>query len=563
MESLRQPGVRQSSRIKTKKAKGMRNNVFTSYFRKKHQREAAKKEEARKASIEKQKEVLRAIKFSEAEEERLQELKRHKKWKKIQQEQQLRFQRLSEKAMPRIPEYEPVTPSSSAAPLGARRALESQLAESQPLSPRLEGETFVERSMEAMHRHTWGQRVSVVGTLMVFLFISLHADVLGRRLLPPLLFLDNNDVTWYVIVLKDCGRFCHMSVCSLIHFALCDISLIYAFESMELGKKTGPVVKKFYREKMHVVVAALSGGIVALSICKALLMAWYRMLRELVDTLLMVGRDSYSSAASTIQALWSIPDTFLSCMQKVWALAVCTWAAMQSTSPSKWLSSAYAWLTRVVTGLCIWVVAKLIPFKEGKQDVSTVPELSPLDDGVGDDNMTSLESQTSVLDDGLNMNTTTGTANATFSNFSNSIFEPSFTTSSESGLYSREELYWRNDAFETCRYLLTHSAVFLVAFLVAYNVLAKSYRYREIAVSDDQEGADDSVALSSIRTSETLAKDEHLATNLSMETTGTIAETVSTVRPSSITVTIPVSRESYYGGSRSSRGTSRGSRRSS
>lgn len=572
MESFQQLRGRQSSRSNTKKSnKGM--HVFTSYFRKRHQREAEKKEEARRVYEEKQKEVLRAAKFSEEEEERLQELKRHKKWKKIQKEQQMRFKQLQKKILPQVPESRPVTASSSTAPFLARRELGSQLSPSQPLSPDTpRAETFAQRSMEAVHRHTWAQRVAVMGTLMILLFISLHADVLGRRMLRPLLFLDNKYVPWYVIVLKDCGMFCHMSICSLIHFALCDISLIYAFESMELGTKTGPVVKKFYREKVHVAVAALSGGIVAFSICKALLMAWYRMLRDLVGTVFTIGRDSCCSVASICQALWSIPDTFLSGLQKAWALTVCTWAAMQSASPSKWVSSAYARVTRAVTGICIWVVAQLISFKEGKDDsISSVPEVSPLDDNAtiisgGEENAASLDLLSSILNETLDINTTTleETFNATLERLSILTSNSSIPVINENGESSQQELYWRNDAFETCRYVLTHSAVFLVALLVAFNILAKSYRYKSTSgTDDDQDRADISVALSSIRTSETLAKDEHLATNLSMETTGTIAETVSTVRPSSITVTIPVSRESYYGGSRSSRGTSRGSRRSS
>ena len=572
MESFHQPQGRQSSRSQTKKSnKGM--HVFTSYFRKKHQREAEKKEEARRVYEEKQKEILQAEKFSEEEERRLQELKRHKKWKKIQQEQQMRFKQLQQKVLPQIPESRPLTASSSDAPFSTRRELRLQQSPSQPLSPdNPEAETLAQRSMDAMHQHTWGHRVAVMGTLMVLLFISLHADVLGRRILPSLLFLDNKFLPWYMIVLKDCGRCCHMTVCSLIHFALCDISLIYAFESMELGTKTGPVVKRFYRQKVHVVVATLSGGIVALSICKALLMAWYRMLRDLVVAAFTVGKDSCCGIASVCQLLWSIPSTLLSSLKSAWALIMCTWAAMQSASPSKWVSTAYAWVTRVVTGICIWVVAKLFSFMEGKEySIINMPEVSSLDDSAtimsgGKENAATVNILTSIMKKSLDIDTTTveETFNATLLRLSNMTSNSSMTTINQNGESSQQELYWRNDAFETCRYLLTHSAVFLVALLVAFNVVAKSYRYKNISSTDnDQVRADISVALSSIRTSETLAKDEHLATNLSMETTGTIAETVSTVRPSSITVTIPVSRESYYGGSKSSRGTSRGSRRSS
>ena len=556
--TTKQSGGRRSSR--PKKSKGI--PLFTSYFRKKHRREVEKKEEELKVYEQRLKDVLAPVRFSVEEEERLRELKRAKKWKRIQQEQQNRFKQLQNKAMPQIPESRPVT----LVPLVTRRELNEQ-------PPTIMGgETFAQKSMDAVHHHTWEQRVAIIGTLMLLLFISLHADALGQKVLPPVLFLDNKYVPWWVIVLKDCGRFCHMSACSLIHFALCDISLIYAFESIELGGKTGPVVKKFYREKVHLVVATLSGGIVALSICKALLLAWYRMLRDLVDMVFTVGKDSCHTVASVFQALWSVPDTCLSGLQKVWALVMCAGAAMQSASPSKWVSSAYAWITRVITGLCIWVVALLIPFKEGKGEfMNSVPDVSALDGSIPlmsaeKDNATLAVALTRTLNETLNTASLGCSLNATLDAASNSTFNTALRNMSRDALEAdlepstlQQVPYWRDDAFETCRYLLTHSAVFLVALLIAFNVLAKTYRHKDNSI--DQDRADISVALSSIRTSETLAKDEHLATNLSMETNGTFAETVSTTRPTSITVTIPVSRESYYGGSRSSRGTSRGSRK--
>ena len=215
---------------------------------------------------------------------------------------------------------------------------------------------------------------------MVLLFISLHADTLGRKVLPESLFLDNHLVPWYIIVLKDCGVFCHMSACSLIHFALCDVSLIYAFESMELGTKAGPKVKEFYRTNVHRSVAVVSGGIVAFSICRALVLAWFRMLRELLETaiaLVSVGVEAAGDASNVL---------FSSLLKSVDPLR-CALLAMASTPAFKWISTAYSRLVRLATALMIWILAMFVPYDRNEKPLMerliNISESTTQDDSEG------------------------------------------------------------------------------------------------------------------------------------------------------------------------------------
>ncbi|CAB9522436.1 expressed unknown protein [Seminavis robusta] len=506
------------------KSKGM----FTSYFRNKQRRDAEKKEERRQLAEEKLRVMLAPVQFSEEEEERLRELKRYKRWKKLQQEQEERQRELKSKAMPSIPETQIVTSVTLEDEILVPKPLPRRRRHSKSRRPMVYTQRIVQQTMKALHQHTWEQRVAVVTSLMALLFISLHADILGPRVLPQQLFLDNSQVPWYIIVLKDWGTFCHISTCSLIHFALCDISLIYAFESIEVGKKTGPKVKEFYREKVHVVVAALSGGIVALSICKALLEAWFRMLRELLETAISLVGHGKGACASLYHHIGNAPQHILNGLAKLGHIAM---------RPSEWISSVCSGLARLLTGLCIWVLAVVIPFdsddrplvmrmmmarshEDPKQHEQTAAALHE------HDNNSTMGETIAALNATL-INITLNNSNATLVNMPK----------------AEDVIYWRNDAFETCRYLLSHSAFFLVSLLVAMHYYTRGYRHKcQNSALPGMRGNDEASFLedhSSIRTTPSLARDEtELHANLSSDTSMETSSTIAATRPTSITVTI-------------------------
>lgn len=484
---------------------------FTSYFRKKKERRSLSKRELEKRLVAKEKlrEVLAPVEFSVEEEERLRELKQYKKWKRMQQQQLERYQELRENAMPAISESRPQQDGLIGRDL-------------QLPGGEVPTEGLAKMTMAALHQHTWEQRIAVVSSLMVLLFLSLHTDTICKRILPEKLFWDNSLVPWYIIVLKDCGIFCHMSACSLIHFALCDISLIYAFESMDLGTKVGPNVKEFYREKVHVIVAAVSGGIVALSICKALLFAWFRMLRDLLETAMAIASLGKDAFVSFVQGVGYVSNALVNGV-------INSVNTMMTTHPSQWFSSALTGLARLITGICIWFLAMVIPFDADERPLmERVIKLASEKATLHARNQSkgfSSERKTPV-DQGL------GDAFATALN----------TTLNET-LCARNPpatgpLTWREDAFETCQWLLSHSAFFLVTLLVSMHFLTSSYRHKNgdqggtaaAASPDDQ---------SSIRTSPSLARDEMaLLANYSTDTSMETQSTVNPHRPTSITVTI-------------------------
>ena len=80
-------------------------------------------------------------------------------------------------------------------------------------------------------------------------------------------------LSWQVTVsvLKNgVGLLCYMCSCAILHFFACDIALVYAFNALDVGSKAGRQVKKYYSDNVRLVVAAMSFGIYALAICKAL-----------------------------------------------------------------------------------------------------------------------------------------------------------------------------------------------------------------------------------------------------------------------------------------------------
>ncbi|CAB9498391.1 expressed unknown protein [Seminavis robusta] len=515
---------------KTGSLSGKSKGMFTSYFRNKQRRDADKKEERRQLAEEKLRVMLAPVQFSEEEEERLRELKRYKRWKKLQQEQEERQRELKSKAMPSIPETQIVTPVLLDDEILVRRPLPRRRRHSKSRRPMVATQRLVQQTMKALHQHTWEQRVAVVTSLMALLFISLHADILGPRVLPQQLFLDNSQVPWYIIVLKDWGTFCHISTCSLIHFALCDISLIYAFESMEVGNKTGPKVKEFYREKVHVVVAALSGGIVALSICKALLEAWFRMLGELLETAISLVGHGKGACTSLYHNIGYAPQHILNGLAKLGHIAM---------RPSEWISSVCAGLARLFTGLCIWILAVVIPFDSDER-----PLVTRMMARSHEDPKQQQQEQTSgVLQEHQDNNQTLGETiaalNATLINVT--LDDNNVTLGNIPK--AEEVIYWRNDAFETCRYLLSHSAFFLVSLLVVMHYYTRGYRHKsKKSALPETVGNDEAAFLedhSSIGTTPSLARDEtELQANLSSDTSMETLSTIAATRPTSITITI-------------------------
>lgn len=117
-------------------------------------------------------------------------------------------------------------------------------------------------------RRRWSRLLSA-SFLVVLLFILLHAD----RFLPT---FDNENLGRLSPVLRDAVAILYIGICGVIHFALLDVELIFAFEAFEMASKSGDGVKSFYRGKTRIGVAAASGFLVFISVFKALARASFK-----------------------------------------------------------------------------------------------------------------------------------------------------------------------------------------------------------------------------------------------------------------------------------------------
>ncbi|KAL7566764.1 hypothetical protein ACA910_019362 [Epithemia clementina (nom. ined.)] len=81
----------------------------------------------------------------------------------------------------------------------------------------------------------------------------------------------NTSLRWIqMVAIHGGGLLFYLCLCTILHFFVCDIALVYAFNALDLGAKTGRQVKKFYSDKVRLVVAAVSASILFLSLTKAL-----------------------------------------------------------------------------------------------------------------------------------------------------------------------------------------------------------------------------------------------------------------------------------------------------
>jgi len=137
-----------------------------------------------------------------------------------------------------------------------------------------------EKVTDRLHAHGDRKRFFVMSLCVGLFFVSVHPELLG--LLEVIVFdSDKDDLSaaaaasdsksWWFHVLEGVGFLSYMFLCTILHFATCDIALVYAFDCLELGQKAGREVKKYYSDNIRVLVAAMSLGIYILSVSKALL----------------------------------------------------------------------------------------------------------------------------------------------------------------------------------------------------------------------------------------------------------------------------------------------------
>ncbi|KAL7557122.1 hypothetical protein ACA910_002408 [Epithemia clementina (nom. ined.)] len=65
------------------------------------------------------------------------------------------------------------------------------------------------------------------------------------------------------------GLALYMLICAIVHFLTCDLAMVYAYNSLSVGSKTGATMKKYYNDIVRALMVVISGGIYVLSFGKA------------------------------------------------------------------------------------------------------------------------------------------------------------------------------------------------------------------------------------------------------------------------------------------------------
>lgn len=126
-----------------------------------------------------------------------------------------------------------------------------------------------QRLTDEIYLHKPRTRLTVLFFLVIILFILLSGAPLFLAATDPLI-LEVSLPSWLQVMLRDVIALLYISICSAVHFLLCDIALVYAFSSLELGNKAGRQIKRYYSEKVRVALAIGSMSVVILSTFKAM-----------------------------------------------------------------------------------------------------------------------------------------------------------------------------------------------------------------------------------------------------------------------------------------------------
>lgn len=310
-------------------------------------------------------------------------------------------------------------------------------------------------------------RMQVIVGLVLLLFVLLHVD----RFLPT---FSSESFGMFSPLLRDTVTLCYIMFCGAIHFMLCDIELIYAFEAFEMGMKTGEQVKSFYRGKVRLVVAIGSGVLVGISIFKAVLLASVRasvLAAISFYNLLLSGGEIEDVTKIDFQVPFLDPSedaTVADAISTVEALITpdevneAKWAIL--SHESGFCAAAYSTFMTVVYAVFNWQMRVFVQSNFiGRSIARLVTGFYSLYIGI-----------------------LSGIGNAFYSLVS---------IGDEQG----GSLSWRDDAISTLRNLLLYTACFLLAVLILVEYVSKSYRYKDTppdSMKTSSSSIDESTAVS-------------------------------------------------------------------
>lgn len=300
---------------------------------------------------------------------------------------------------------------------------------SQPYSP---------VSAALRNRGRW-TRLLAVSVLVVLLFVLLHVD----DMIPFFTFP----------FITELGTVAYMGVCGVIHFLLCDVELIYAFEAFELGMKSGEQVKTFYHGQVRIGVALVSATLVGFSLAKAWFLASIR-------TFLFLALRYYKSLGND-PGIDNLAETIASTIEVEGGVKNVT--SDITAGEEEMIASS---LPGLVLNACTTFFNFFYAVFDWQMNVFV------RSNAVGR-SMEHLASGILGLWTGLLGDTARGSGN----------FFHSMTECESIG----ECLSWRNDAITTLRVVLLYTAVFLLAVLAMIDIMAKSYRYDRPGVTCNED----------------------------------------------------------------------------
>lgn len=261
-----------------------RNNPIANYLREVEERTMRKKQEKISKSRERARNIIKAKEFSEDDAERLRLL-------------------------------EAVKRSREAGGRGAVPTASGRFVD--PLDHSLKDDIIA-----SLHEHSpFTRSLSTTGLVILTILVLFPEWLVGQGH-----FLTDEASSWWMAILVDIATFLYLGLCGLAHFVLCDVSLIYAFDALDLGMKSGFQSKKFYGDVTTMFVAALSSGSVLFSIAKALSEVF---MRTAVYWCFAFGRFVYSSSEWLEESLLNsaiaqfiaslIPSTLFSFVAGLWS----------------------------------------------------------------------------------------------------------------------------------------------------------------------------------------------------------------------------------------------------
>jgi hypothetical protein len=331
---------------------------------------------------------------------------------------------------PRIESEPPI--ASKAVPTGASLQHASSAPFSAKVSSRQRRPSTSEKVTDSLYRHGPVTRLFILLLLTAVLFVLLHPKLLLSLLAPDMLVVWQDMSSWRGTTLRTVGVIMYLTTCTMAHFALCDIALVYAFDSLELGSKAGRQLRKFYSAKVRLGVALASFGMFGVALASVVGKVFLRHL----SWLLLHG---YLYSVSVLE---QASETF---GPHIPGIVTYAWTATTPTAAAAWISIR-ATVQVVVTFFDVLIQSNGVTTKLAglvARGLSTLPFLWK--------------------------------ATLSFANDSIAIVDGEV-----------EARPWYEEAFVTSKFLFAYTSVFLVTALILFNVSAKQAAAKSIKnVIDD------------------------------------------------------------------------------